>query len=80
MHHHHHHNHHHKEIVVVDEPTPTSSATSISTTCKAAATKRESIRMLIENKAVSENKQKDALEMHLSTILCTRTGLFKLNN
>ena len=44
------------------------------------ATKRESIRMLIENKAVSENKQKDALEMHLSTILCTRTGVYKLSS
>ena len=28
-------------------------------------TKRESIRLLIENKAVSENKQKGALECHL---------------
>lgn len=35
-------------------------------------TKRESIRMLIENKAVSENKQKSALEMHLNTLLCSR--------
>ena len=34
--------------------------------------KRESIRMLIENKAVSENKQKGALEMHLNTLLCSR--------
>lgn len=29
-------------------------------------TKRESIRLLIENKAVSENKQKGALECHLN--------------
>lgn len=35
-------------------------------------TKRESIRMLIENKAVSENKQKNALEMHLNTLICSR--------
>lgn len=35
-------------------------------------TKRESIRMLIENKAVTENKQKNALEMHLNTLICTR--------
>lgn len=31
-------------------------------------TKRESIRMLIENKAVSENKQKEALEFHFNHI------------
>lgn len=29
-------------------------------------TKRESIRMLIENKAVSENKQRDLLECHFN--------------
>ena len=31
-------------------------------------TKRESIRMLIENKAVTENKQKDILECHFNHI------------
>lgn len=45
-------------------------------------TKRESIRMLIENKAVSENKQKNALEMHLNTLICSRkttTNTAKVN-
>lgn len=43
-------------------------------------TKRESIRMLIENKAVSENKQKDRLEMHLNTLLGSRASTLNLNN
>lgn len=30
--------------------------------------KRESIRLLIENKAVSENKQKEALEFHFNNL------------
>ena len=38
--------------------------------------KRDSIRMLMENKAVSENKQRDALEMHLNTILFSRSNLY----
>ena len=42
-------------------------------------TKRESIRMLIENKAVSENKQKTALEMHLNTMIGTRASTNNLN-
>jgi trimeric autotransporter adhesin len=43
-------------------------------------TKRESIRMLMENKAVSENKQKSALEMHLNTLLGTRASTNNLNS
>lgn len=43
-------------------------------------TKRESIRMLIENKAVSENKKKDALELHLNTLLSTRLNNLNSNN
>jgi hypothetical protein len=43
-------------------------------------TKRESIRMLIENKAVSENKKKEALELHLNTLLSTRLNSINLNS
>ena len=43
-------------------------------------TKRESIRMLMENKAVSENKQKNALEMHLNTMIGIRASTNNLNS
>lgn len=41
-------------------------------TASTLPTKRESIRALIENKSVSQNKQKDVLEMHLNTLLSSR--------
>lgn len=41
-------------------------------------TKRESIRALIESKAVSQNKQKDVLEMHLNTLLSSRRSTCKI--
>lgn len=43
-------------------------------------TKRESIRMLMENKAVTENKQKTALEMHLNTMIGIRASTNNLNS
>jgi hypothetical protein len=41
--------------------------------------KRESIRKLIQNKAVSENKQKGELEKHLTSLLCTRANPYEMN-
>lgn len=42
--------------------------------------KRESIRKLIQNKAVSENKQKGELEKHLTSLLCTRANPYEMND
>jgi hypothetical protein len=67
---HHHHHHHRTETSASNKGKRPKIIIDGSSTLP---TKRESIRMLIENKAVSENKQKNALEMHLNTLICSRT-------
>ena len=43
-------------------------------------TKRESIRALMETKTVTQNKQKEALEMHLNTLISSRRTACNVTN
>jgi hypothetical protein len=59
---------HHRQIVNNEDNIQTTDENSPTFT----PSKRESIRKLMENKAVSENKQKNELERHLTSMLISR--------
>ena len=65
---HHTSSYHHRQIIVTEDNIQTTDENSPTFT----PLKRESIRKLMENKAVTANKQKNELERHLSSMLISR--------
>jgi hypothetical protein len=67
---------HHRQIAVADDNIQTTDENSPSFT----PLKRESIRKLMQNKAVSANKQKNELERHLTSMIISRINSCEIND
>lgn len=67
---------HHRQIVMTEDNIQTTDENSPSFT----PLKRESIRKLMQNKAVSANKQKHELERHLTSMLISRINSCEIND
>ena len=67
---------HHRQMVIAEDNIQTTDENSPTFT----PLKRESIRKLMQNKAVSANKQKNELERHLTSMIISRINSCEIND